>query len=164
MLLNYPLTQFIKLFFYNYICIHLLLFFTVKLSIFSSLCLKHKRVMSMSTHTKIKKFYTDLKKLCCIGSISVSVDTQNIWYRIVSVLKKRYRASPSIVVHPKRVTIMWGGLSSTTTSVQHPPDDATDATGRWHQCAHHTPATGGEERESLSQSSLHLWCLIMLPT
>ncbi len=25
-----------------------------------------------------------------------------------------------IVVHPKRFTIMWGGLSSTTTSVQHP--------------------------------------------
>ncbi len=26
----------------------------------------------------------------------------------------------SIAVHPKRFTIMWGGLSSTTTSVQHP--------------------------------------------
>ncbi len=26
-------------------------------------------------------------------------------------------------------------------------DDATAATGQWRQCAHHTPATGGEERE-----------------
>ncbi len=32
-------------------------------------------------------------------------------------------------------------------------DDATAATGQRRQCAHHTPATGGEERESLSQSS-----------
>ncbi len=27
-------------------------------------------------------------------------------------------------------------------------DDATAATGQRRQCAHHTPATGGEERES----------------
>ncbi len=44
-------------------------------------------------------------------------------------------------------------------SPQPPPvcsirlDDSTAATGQWRQCAHHTPATGGEERESLSQSS-----------
>ncbi len=43
-------------------------------------------------------------------------------------------------------------------SPQPPPvcsihlDDATAATGQRRQCAHHTPATGGEERESLSQS------------
>ncbi len=39
-------------------------------------------------------------------------------------------------------------------SLQPPPvcsihlDDATAATGQRRQCAHHTPATGGEERES----------------
>ncbi len=39
-------------------------------------------------------------------------------------------------------------------SPQPPPvcsihlDDETAATGQRHQCAHHTPATGGEERES----------------
>ncbi len=38
---------------YNYISIHLLFFFTVKLSIFSRLCVKHKRVMSRSTHNEI---------------------------------------------------------------------------------------------------------------
>ncbi len=38
---------------YNYIFIHLLFFFTVKLSIFSKLCVKYKRVMSRSTHTEI---------------------------------------------------------------------------------------------------------------
>ncbi len=32
-------------------------------------------------------------------------------------------------------------------------DDATAATGQRRQYAHHTPATGGEERESQSQSS-----------
>ncbi len=43
----------------------------------------------------------------------------------------------------------WGGVSP-----QPPPlcsmllDDAMAATGQRHQCAHHTPATGGEERES----------------
>ncbi len=31
-----------------------------------------------------------------------------------------YSALLCIVVHPKRFTIIWGGLSSTTTSVQHP--------------------------------------------
>ncbi len=52
-------------------------------------------------------------------------------------------------VHPKRFTIMWGG------SPQPPPvcsihlDDVTAATGQRRQCAHHTPATGGEERESI---------------
>ncbi len=38
---------------YNYIFINLLFFFTVKLSMFSRLCVKHKRVMSRSTHTEI---------------------------------------------------------------------------------------------------------------
>ncbi len=52
-----------------------------------------------------------------------------------------------IAIHPKRFTIMWG------VSPQPPPvcsihlDDATAATGQRRQCAHHTPATGGEERE-----------------
>ncbi len=55
-----------------------------------------------------------------------------------------------IVVHQKLFTIMWGGGVST----QPPPmcsihlDDATAATGQRHQCA-----TGGDERESYSQSS-----------
>ncbi len=59
----------------------------------------------------------------------------------------------SIVVHPERFTIIWG------VSSQQPPvcsihlDDATAATGQRRQCAHHTPATGGEERGSKSQSS-----------
>ncbi len=54
-----------------------------------------------------------------------------------------------IAIHLKRFTIMWGGVSP-----QPPPvcsihlDDATAATGQWRQCAHHTPATDGEERES----------------
>ncbi len=57
-----------------------------------------------------------------------------------------------IAVNPKCFTIMWwwwGGVSP-----QPPPvcsihlNDATAATGQWLQCAHHTPATGGEERES----------------
>ncbi len=60
-----------------------------------------------------------------------------------------------IAVHPKNFTIMWGG----GVSPQPPPvcsihlDDATAVTGQRRQCAHHTPATGGEERESWSQSS-----------
>ncbi len=59
-----------------------------------------------------------------------------------------YSALLCIAVHPKRFTVMWGGVSP-----QPPPmcsihlDDATAATGQRRQCAHHTPATGGEERE-----------------
>ncbi len=62
-------------------------------------------------------------------------------------MKHLYSALLCIVVHPKRFTIMWG------VSPQPPPvcsihlDDATAATGQRRQCAHHTPATGGEERE-----------------
>ncbi len=65
-----------------------------------------------------------------------------------------YSALLSIVVHPKCFTIMWGGLSSTTTSVQHPlwwcdGCHRTTAPVR----SPHTSSTGGEERESKSQSS-----------
>ncbi len=62
-------------------------------------------------------------------------------------MKHLYSALLCIVVHPKRFTIMWG------VSPQPPPvcsihlDDATAAIGQRRQCAHHTPATGGEERE-----------------
>ncbi len=61
-----------------------------------------------------------------------------------------YNALLCIAVHPKRFTIMWGGV----VSPQPPPvcsihlDDVTAPTWQRHQCAHHTPATGGEERES----------------
>ncbi len=49
-----------------------------------------------------------------------------------------------IAVHPKRFTIMWG------VSSQLPPVCSIhlDDTVQRRQCAHHTPATGGEERES----------------
>ncbi len=59
-----------------------------------------------------------------------------------------YSTLLSIVVHPKRFTVIWGG------SPQPPPvcsihlDDATAATGQRRQCAHHTPATGGELHDS----------------
>ncbi len=49
-------------------------------------------------------------------------------------------------------------------SPQPPPvcsihlDDAMAVTGQRRQCAHHTPATGGEERERESQSSV--WGLL----
>ncbi len=56
---------------------------------------------------------------------------------------------------PKALHSHVGGVSP-----QPPPlcsihlGDAMAATGQRRQCAHHTPATGGEERESLSQSSV----------
>ncbi len=65
-----------------------------------------------------------------------------------------YSALLCIVVHPKPCG---GGVG---VSPQPPPvcsihlDDATAATGQRCQCAHHTPATGEEERESWSQSSV----------
>ncbi len=43
--------------------IHLLFFFTVKLSIFSRLCVKHKSVISRSTHLCIKILHWFIKKL-----------------------------------------------------------------------------------------------------
>ncbi len=58
-----------------------------------------------------------------------------------------------IVVHPKRFTIMCVGGGGGV-SPQPPPvcsihlDDVTAATVQQCQCSHHTPATGGEERQS----------------
>ncbi len=55
-----------------------------------------------------------------------------------------YRA---LAVHPTRFTIMEGGVSPQPPAVcSIHLDDATAATGQRYQCAHHTPATGGEER------------------
>ncbi len=53
-----------------------------------------------------------------------------------------YSALLCIAIHPKRFTIMWGF------SPQPPPvcSNHLAATGQRRQCAHHTPATGGEER------------------
>ncbi len=80
-----------------------------------------------------------------------------------------YSAFLCFVVHPKHFKIMRGGLSSTTTSVQHPlgwcegchnitaPVRSPHTSYRWRgerdketiKCMRsHTPATGGEERES----------------
>ncbi len=73
--------------------------------------------------------------------VLVNYNNLNKWMRHL------YSALLCIVVHPKRFTIMWG------VSPQPPPvcsihlDDTTAATGQRHQCTHHTPATGGEERE-----------------
>ncbi len=67
-----------------------------------------------------------------------------------------YSTLMGIFVHPKRFKIMCvcvcGGRGGV--SPQSPPvcsihlDDVTAATVQRHQCAHHTPATAGEERES----------------
>ncbi len=70
-----------------------------------------------------------------------------------------YIALLCIVVHPRRFTIMGGGGGGGGVSPQPPAvcsihlNNATAATVQRCQCAQHTPATGGEERESLSQSS-----------
>ncbi len=67
-------------------------------------------------------------------------------------MKHLYRALLCIVVHPNHFKIMCvggGGVSP------QPPqvcsihlEDARAATGQRRQCAPHTAATGGEERES----------------
>ncbi len=52
-----------------------------------------------------------------------------------------------IVVHTKQFIIKWGVFPQPLPVCSIHLDDATAATGQRHQCAHHTPATGGEERE-----------------
>ncbi len=60
-----------------------------------------------------------------------------------------YLALYCVLLYTQSALQSCGGVSS-----QPPPvcsihlDDATAATGQRRQCAHHTPATGGEERES----------------
>ncbi len=66
----------------------------------------------------------------------------NEWFIYIALLL-------CIVVHPKRFTIIWGrgggGLSSITISVQHPLGWCDGCHKKTAQCAHHTPATGGED-------------------
>ncbi len=63
----------------------------------------------------------------------------------------------TLLNHHQCAASTWGGGGEY--SPQPPPvcsihlDDATAATGQRRQCAHHTPATDGEERESWSQFS-----------
>ncbi len=63
-----------------------------------------------------------------------------------------YIALYYVLLYTQSTLQSWGGGGGV--SPQPPPvcsihlDDATAATGQRRQCAHHTPATGGEERES----------------
>ncbi len=75
----------------------------------------------------------------------------NVSYMYNEWMMHLYNTLLCIVEHPKRFTIMWGGGGVSP----QPPlvcsihlDDTMAATGQWRQCPHHTPATGGEERES----------------
>ncbi len=54
---------------------------------------------------------------------------------------------------------MWGGVSpQTNTSVQHPLDDATAATGQRRQCAHHTTSYRWRgERDRANQVDGDYW-------
>ncbi len=61
-------------------------------------------------------------------------------------MRHLYSALLCIVVHPKRFTIIWGGLSQPPPVCSIHLDDATAATAQRRQCAHHTPATGRGER------------------
>ncbi len=72
-------------------------------------------------------------------NIYLKYEWMNEWMMHLSVLL-------CIAVHPKRFTIMWGGTLLTPPVCCIHMDDATAATGQRHQCAHHTPATGGEKR------------------
>ncbi len=84
----------------------------------------------------MKKYF--LQKLYFLCS------TEEIVMRVKNNMNDAYSALLCIVVHPKRFTIMWG------VSPQPPPvcSIQLDDTRQRRQCAHHTPATGGEERES----------------
>ncbi len=67
-----------------------------------------------------------------------------------------YSALLCMAVHPKCFTIKWG------VSPQPPPvcsihlDESTAATGQRRQCTHHTPGTGGEEREDIIRISISI--------
>ncbi len=102
-------------------------------------------------------FYTYFGNTITISNPAQSDSTVNtmvqftIGYSMNEWMNERmhlYRALLCIALQPKRFTITWG------VSPQPPPvcsihlDDATAATGQQRQCTHHTPATGGEERET----------------
>ncbi len=80
--------------YYYYIFIHLLFFFTVELSIFSRLCVNHKRVWA-GQHTLGCRNSTLIKKNLPRYRIDIGIDRYSEF--LVSVIKKWYRASPSIV-------------------------------------------------------------------
>ncbi len=58
-----------------------------------------------------------------------------------------------LFVHPEHLQSYGGSLLNNHQCGSIHLDDATAATGKRRQCIYHTPATGGEERGSKSQSS-----------
>ncbi len=150
-----------KLFYNMLICCSRNCFFQKKLFIFLvsfSLSQNQPRLGDNVTKKDNVLFYTTVNKPKYLSQTPSSplgcvlLYMSLIWYPLPSVqtewMMHLYSALLCIVVHPKHFTIMWG------VSPQLPPvcsihlDDATAATGHQCQCAHHTPATGGEERES----------------
>ncbi len=111
---------------------------------------KYKYLKILNMHFIDEKW----SKIFCLVSCGIFLVRMYEWMN--AWMMHLYSVLLCIVVHPKRFTIMGGGGGI---SPQPPPvcsihlDDAMAATGQRRQCAHHTPATGGEERESWSQSS-----------
>ncbi len=95
-------------------------------------------IQSKSLHRHPKTFH--MKTSNVAECTSTSHRSMNEW------MMHLYSALLCIAVHPKFFTVMRG------VSPQPPPvcsihlDEATAATAQRRQCAHHTPATGGEER------------------
>ncbi len=94
-------------------------------------------------------FLTSLPSKMCFIKVNTcykGTDLENEWMN--EWMKHLYSALLCIVVHPKCFTIMWGvSLQPASTCIHL--DDVTAATAQRRQCAHHTPATGGEEREPI---------------
>ncbi len=73
---------------------------------------------------------------------------QKFFFNILNERKMHLYSAFCVLLHTQSALQSCGGVSP-----QPPPvcsihlDDATAATGQRRQCAHHTPATGGEERE-----------------
>ncbi len=117
---------------------------------------------SLSFYTLLYTLYKChfLNRICEINQLFDDIliiwpaPVYTVYIYIYEWMMRLYSSLLCIVVHPKHFTIMWG------VSPQPPPvcsihlDDVTAATGQRRLGAHHTPATGGEERESLSQSSV----------
>ncbi len=79
-----------------------------------------------------------------IGRVYITIIFMNEWMNEWSI----YIALYCVLLYTQSALQSYEGVS-----LQPPPvcsihlDDATAATGQRRQCAHHTPATGGEERE-----------------
>ncbi len=113
-----------------------------------------EQTVTQSTHPINKRMWPSTRRILKFGMVHQNPEL-NPWSGLWSDLKRAvnelciYIALYVYCCTPKMLHNHVGGgglILNHHQCAASSLDDATAATGQWRQCAHHTPATGGEKR------------------